>query len=187
MAGLAEADGGGRRINWRAIGWSAAAALLLLPLIAMQFNDEVAWTGADFLFAAVLIGGTGLALEGAARISRDRYYRAGVAVALAASVLLIWVNGAVGIIGDEDNPLNLLYAAVLAAALAGALIARFRPAGMARAMAGAAAVQALVSLVALTFDGAYVAMLSAAWVALWLGSAWLFRRAARGQNPPATI
>ena len=39
------------------------ALLLLLPAIALLFTDEVQWTAGDFLFAAVLLGGTGLLVE----------------------------------------------------------------------------------------------------------------------------
>ena len=44
----------------RIAGWSLAAGLLALPAVAMQFTDEVVWTGSAFLFAAIMfttIGG----------------------------------------------------------------------------------------------------------------------------------
>ena len=51
----ATANGNERtRIPWRIIGWSIPATLLLLPLVAMRFTDEVNWTFSDFVFAAVL-------------------------------------------------------------------------------------------------------------------------------------
>src|SRR4051794_13714540 len=43
------------------------AVLLLVPLVAMQVDDEVAWSVGDFVLAGVLVGGTGLLLEAAAR------------------------------------------------------------------------------------------------------------------------
>jgi hypothetical protein len=37
-------DGSGRRgSRWRLAIWGTAALILLLPLLAMQFTDEVAW------------------------------------------------------------------------------------------------------------------------------------------------
>lgn len=39
------------------------AVVLLAPLVAMQFTEEVNWTPFDFVFVAVLFGGTGLLLE----------------------------------------------------------------------------------------------------------------------------
>ena len=129
-----------RHRNWawvRPIAWGGAAALVLLPLVAMQFTREVNWTVGDFLFAAMLIGGVGLALELAVRISPNWSYRAGAALGLAAGFLLIWANGAVGYIGSEDNPYNLLFVGVVAIAFAGSLISVFRAQGMAFAMLAA--------------------------------------------------
>src|SRR5688572_17475229 len=100
--------------RWRIAAWSAAALILLLPAAAMQFTDEVSWNAADFAFAAVLIAGTGIAFELAAKRSSSTTYRVAVGLALGAAVLLIWVNAAVGVIGSEDNPANLMYGVVLA-------------------------------------------------------------------------
>jgi thiazole synthase ThiGH ThiG subunit len=57
-----------------------------------------------------------------------------VALALVAAMLLVWVNLAVGIIGSEDNPANIMYLGVHAVLILGALLALFRPQGMARAL-----------------------------------------------------
>ena len=51
---------GGRGNRWRIAGWALAISALLLPFMAMQFTREVNWTGSDFIFAAVMIGGVGL-------------------------------------------------------------------------------------------------------------------------------
>lgn len=103
----------------------------------------------DFAFAAVLLGGGGLVLELAARISGNSAYRAGFAMAVAAAVGLIWVNAAVGFLRDEDNPAKLMFAAVILTASIGAALAGFRPAGIARAMFAAAAAQLLVGAIGL--------------------------------------
>jgi hypothetical protein len=178
MAGLAETQSGWHRSPWRLGLWGVAAALLLLPAAAMQFTDEVQWTAGDFVFAGVLIGGVGLAFELAVRMTRDPFYRAGVAAALAAAFLIMWANGAVGMIGSEDNPFNLLFYGVIAVALAGAVAARFRPAGMARAMGLAAAAHALTAVIGM-FTDLRGGLVSTAFAGLWLLSAWLFGRAAR--------
>jgi hypothetical protein len=110
--------------------------------------------------------------------------------ALAGAFLLIWINGAVGIIGSEQEDANLLYGGVLGAALIGASAARFRPAGMALAMSATALAQALVPVVASTFGlssnalvwSAGVLMLTGFFVALWLLSAWLFWKGALEQT-----
>lgn len=187
MAKQAQTPDGRRTSRRRIAGWSIAAFLLLLPLVAMQFTGEVDWDETDFLFAAALIGGVGIALELTIRMTRNTAYRAAIGIALAAMFLLIWINAAVGIIGSEDNPLNLLYAGVLAVALAAAVGAGFRPNGMARAMIAAAAAQALVAVIALvagehrtpTSSMAEIVVLNGFFTGLWLGSALLFRIAAR--------
>jgi hypothetical protein len=187
MAGNTE-DGGGRRGSRRRIAaWAAAALLLLLPLVAMQFTDEVVWGVADFAFAGALLVGTGVTFELGARKTGNSAYRAAVGVALAAAFILIWVNGAVGVIGSEDNDANLMYGGVLAIGVIGALVARFKPHGMARALCATALAQALVAVIALIaglgspWSGpGEILFLNGFFVALWLTSAWLFRKAARG-------
>ena len=172
--------------RWRVAGWSLAGLLLAAPLAAMQFTDEVAWDAADFAFAAVLVGGVGLTAELVARRARSGAYRAGACVALAAAFLLIWVNAAVGIVGSEQEDANMLFGLVLAAALAGALVGRFRAPGMARAMAGTAAAQvAVAGLILATgigttgpFDRGPLIGLTCFFTAAWLLAAWLFARAA---------
>jgi hypothetical protein len=128
--------------------------------------------------------------ELATRVTRNKAYRAAVGVALAAAFILVWMNLAVGIIGNEDNPANLMYGGVLAVGIIGAVIARFQPYGMARAFVATGVAQALVAVGALIarlglpWSGpAEVLMLNGFFVALWLTSAGLFRKAAREQTP----
>ena len=173
--------------GWRIAGWGFAAALIVTPAVAMQFTSEVKWTALDFVFAAVMIGGTGLLIELAVRKSRNWAYRGGAGLALAAAFLLVWINAAVGIIGGEDNPANLIFPAIVAIAAVGTLIARGRPSGMARTMFVIAAAQALTGAAVFAFGTAStqppgpvgLLMLIEGFAAMWLGSALLFRRAAR--------
>jgi hypothetical protein len=76
--------------------WSAIGLILLAPLIAMQFTDEVSWTGSDFASAAALLVGAGALFEVASRYTRNRRGRIAVGSVLAGAVLLIWAQGAVG-------------------------------------------------------------------------------------------
>lgn len=176
------AKGGGNR--WRIAVWGGAALLLLAPLIAMQFTDEVAWTGRDFavfgVMLAVLCGGFELAV----RMSRHYAYRAAAGVALVAGFLLVWMNLAVGIIGNEENPANRMFYGVHAVGIVGALIARFRAAGMARVMVAMALAQVAVA-VAAQIGGHFVWPLTVVFAGLWLASAALFRKAARQQTAAA--
>ena len=104
MLGKAGNNSSLRKNRFRVIGWGAATIMLLLPLIAMQFTDEVDWDMSDFIIFGALLAAAGGALELATRVTSNKPYRAAVGVALAATFILIWVNGAVGIIGNEDNP-----------------------------------------------------------------------------------
>ncbi|MES2157229.1 MAG: hypothetical protein V4512_05455 [Pseudomonadota bacterium] len=63
----------------------------------MQFTRDVAWTGSDFLAAAVLLAGGGVAYEWAVRTVRRPGRRFMVIMLIAAVVLIIWAQGAVGI------------------------------------------------------------------------------------------
>jgi hypothetical protein len=180
MAKEAQSIGGRRWIPWRIVGWSIPALLLLLPLVAMRYTDEVNWTGFDFVVAAMLFGSVGLAFELIVRKSRSLAYRSGAALAIVAAFLTIWVNGAVGMIGSEGNPYNLLFGGVLAIALIGAIVARFEAAGMALAMIAAAIAQAAVAAFGLSAD-LLGAVLSMAFAAPWLLAALLFRKASGQQ------
>ena len=190
MAGNGENGGGRRGSRLRIAAWAAAALILLLPLFAMQVTDQVAWDVADFAIFGALLVGVGVTYELGARMTGNTAYRSAVGLALTAAFLLIWVNGAVGIIGDEGNDANLMYGGVLAVGIVGAIIARFQPDGLAGALFATALAQALVAVIALVAGlGApgsgpgEILILNGFFVALFVGSAWLFRRAAREQPP----
>ncbi len=172
-------NGVGQRVSRvRIAAWTAAALILLAPLIAMQFTDEVVWDVTDFVFFGLLLGGSGVALELAARKTGNAAYRTGVGLALAAAFLVIWVNGAVGIIGNESNDQNLMYYGVLAIGVIGALVARFEPQGMARAMIATAGAQVLVFAIALIAGWGFTGPITFFFLAFWVGSARLFQKAA---------
>ena len=77
--------------------WTAIGGLLLLPLVAMQFTDEVRWDGADFAAAALLLGGAGIGVELVFRMTSRRRYRAALSALILGAVGLIWADAAVGI------------------------------------------------------------------------------------------
>jgi hypothetical protein len=81
----------------RLILWGAILFLLLAPLIAMQFTDQVAWTTTDFVMAAMLLIGAGATYEVAAHHIPDAKRRIALGLALAIVVLIAWAQGAVGI------------------------------------------------------------------------------------------
>ena len=86
--------------NKRLIGIVLTVLLLLLiPLTAMQFTDEVNWTLFDFVIAAILLLGTGLSCELVLRKIKKINLRIAICVTLLAGLLLIWAELAVGIFG----------------------------------------------------------------------------------------
>jgi heme/copper-type cytochrome/quinol oxidase subunit 4 len=162
----------------RITGWSLAAGLLALPALAMQFTDDVNWTGGDFLFAAVIFGTVGGLLELAARASSNLAYRVAVAAAVVCGFLQIWINLAVGIIGNEDNSANWTYFAVVFMAAAGAIVALGDPRALMRAMLAAAGAQFLFSIIH-ALDGTPTPIIDGFFILVWVLAARLFARAAK--------
>ena len=73
--------------------------ILLIPFIAMQFTNEVQWTVADFIIAAGLLIGAGLAIEMVTRKIKNKTYKLILLVAILMIVMLIWIELAVGLFG----------------------------------------------------------------------------------------
>lgn len=73
--------------------------LLLVPLIAMQFTEDVNWSLFDFVVAGVLLLGTGLMCELVLRRVKNTGLRISICGVLLATLLLVWAELAVGIFG----------------------------------------------------------------------------------------
>lgn len=160
--------------------WGFAACLLLLPLIAMQVpGTGVDWTLSDFVIMGILLSTACGAYEVATRMNRNTMYRLGAGVAVVTGFLTVWVNLAVGMILSENNLENLVFLGVLAIAILGALIARFRARGMAVAMTAAAVAQLACAVWGAMIDRIHVGLLIAVFAGFWLASAALFRVAAQ--------
>ncbi|KAA3621704.1 MAG: hypothetical protein DWP94_09915 [Flavobacterium sp.] len=71
--------------------------ILFIPLIGMQFTENIRWGPMDFLVAAVLLFGTGLILEVIVRKVNKTYYRILIVTAIIVLFLLIWAELAVGV------------------------------------------------------------------------------------------
>ena len=175
---------------WRRAGWGIAATLLILPAVAMNFTAEVNWTVSDFLIMGLMMGCVGLGIELVLRATRNSSYRGGAGLALLTGFLVTWANGAVGIIGNEDHPANLMFFGVIAVAVAGAFMARFKAPGMARTMAVAALGQFAVPLIAIAIwappinlDLVRTLLFNCVFAGFWLISAWLFRAASATGEP----
>jgi hypothetical protein len=168
-----------RKHIWRIIGWGAAVTLILTPLVAMQFTSEVNWDETDFIVASIIFGIVGGLIELAVRVSSNWYFRFGAMFSVLAGFMVVWSNLAVGMIGNEDNPVNLWFGAVLLVAIAGALKSRY----VAAAMFAAGTLQAAIGLSAgvLGSDprgGLFTIILSS----FWYIAAALFHFAKQGKH-----
>jgi hypothetical protein len=166
----------------------AIIGLLLIPLIAMQFTSEVAWSGSDFLIMGIMLTVAGTLYEIGARMSKNTPYRVGWATAVGTGFLLTWMNLAVGIIGSENNPANQLFFGVVIIGFFGALLSMFKARGLALAALVTATAQFLVPILALMIyqpefgpgEGPGVIgvfILNSIFVGLWLVAARLFKNA----------
>ncbi len=139
MATDGQSLGSGRASRWTLIMWGGAALLLSLPFFAMQASSSgVDWSPMDFVAMGVMLAIVCGVVELAVRMSGNWSYRFAAFAAIGSAFLITWVNLAVGIVGSEHNPANMLFFAALLVGLAGAAVARFRPGGMALAMVATA-------------------------------------------------
>jgi hypothetical protein len=176
-------------VRWMLI----TAAILLVPLLAMAFQlgvpdpgqgtEGVNWGPGDFLAAAVMILGAGLLYEWAATRAGTTTHRIAVAIMAGAALLLVWINLAVGIIGEPGHPANLLYFGVLAVLVVGASIARLEPRGMSVALFATAGAQALVAVFALVAGLPATLPLDLVFIGAWIVSGLLFRQASVQASP----
>lgn len=75
------------------------AILLLIPFIAMQFTDEVAWDSSDFAIMALLLISTGLLCEIIMRNVKTTKNRIILCGVLLLVFFLVWAELAVGVFG----------------------------------------------------------------------------------------
>lgn len=75
-----------------------SAAILLVPLIAMQFTDQVKWELNDFAFAFVFFVILGLILELGVRRLSSQTLRWTVGTAVVLFFMAVWAELAVGIL-----------------------------------------------------------------------------------------
>jgi hypothetical protein len=124
------------------------------------------------------------------RMPDNRPYKFALILAIAATFLTFWVNGAVGIIGSENNDANAMYLAIILIALVGSMVVQFRPAGMAWVAGMNAIGMIVIAVLALVFDLGVtdpvwpmdVVGVTVFFVCFWAGAAWLFQAAAEQQR-----
>ena len=167
--------------------WAACGAILLIPAVGTLVSDEINWTPFDFVFAAVLLCAVGVGYELAVCATASRAYRLASLLAIVGCVVLVAGNAAVGIVGNENNPINQWFMLVPLTGLVGALWVRFRPAGMARALLAMAAAQVLASIAVFALSGVHTFVLMGVFAALWLWASRLFKKSAAEFAPAGTI
>jgi hypothetical protein len=190
-------DGGGRRRSlWKGPALVATLIVTIL-LLASHFVDGWHWPPGAFVVVGALIFGIGFTYELVTRNRHALAYRAAVGVAFAAAFLLAWGN----LVQWADvNPAAMMYFGVPIVGVIGAAVARLRPKGMAVALFATALVQTLVLAVVLMmlmtqnpevttwtppelrgFAG------NAVFAMLFVGSALLFRKAAREESVTGAV
>lgn len=123
--------------------------ILSIPLIAIQFTTEVDWSIGDFIVMGALLFGIGASYVVATRYIQNLVNRIAIAVALGSTLLLVWANLAVGLIGGGAHAGNLMYMGVIAVGVLGTIIFRFSTTGMERTMYAMAISLVLVAVIAL--------------------------------------
>ena len=116
-----------------------------------------------------------------------RAYRCAAVIAAATSLVLSWMNLAVGIAGDEESPINLCFFGLVAVTGVGALASDGRARGMARTMLCVAALQMILGVIVATgplaarepFGPLGLLALNGAFALMWALSGALFAEAAR--------
>ena len=72
--------------------------LLLIPLIAMPFSNQVDWTGSDFIIAGLLLLVAAFAIEVVLRLFTKKRNQVAIIAVLIFVFLSIWAELAVGVL-----------------------------------------------------------------------------------------
>ncbi len=171
-----------------AVAAALSIALIVIAVVVLRSDQSPADLMALAVDGAIIVG----AVVYMATNKHSKAYRWAVGLALAATFVLFWMIGAVALLGPElgRNTADLIYFGVPAVGVVGAIIARFRPLGMAWAMVAmalAVLVLPLILVAGLTPLSPNQAgeqypygllLFHAPFAALFVGSGWLFRKAA---------
>jgi hypothetical protein len=156
--------------------WSSGAAVWLCAFIANLTVEGFTWQLSDFVVWAVLISAACALADWGSR-GRSRRYQLAVLMTVATGFIMLWANLAVGLVGGEDNPLNLAFFAILAIGMAGALIYRGQARGLARTLGCMAAAQIIYGFWLYAAKDVSVIGATTVFSAVWLTAAVLFHRA----------
>ena len=79
---------------------SIVVCILLTPLIAMQFTDEVYWNLSDFIIGGILLFGFGFLIDLVFRKLKTSRHKVLIIIVLILVLILIWMELAVGLFGS---------------------------------------------------------------------------------------
>lgn len=159
----------------RMAAWGGAALLWLAPLMAMQFTEDVRWSVFDFAVFGVMLAIAASLFDLATRRGGDLARQAAFALTIGTGFLMTWANLAVGLVGSEDNPVNLMFWTPLVVAFLGGVMVRFRPRRFSLVLVITAAAQMAPAVIAATMGWGLALGPAAFFSVLWLGAAALFR------------
>lgn len=106
----------------------------------------------DVILVSTLFSGIAVAYKLLSRKKEKKTYRFAALLALATAFFVTWANLAVGVIGNEDNPINLLFFLVLVIGVIGASLSHFKPRGMSDTLIAMGSVQLLIPFIALIIN-----------------------------------
>lgn len=112
------------------------ALVLLIPILGNQFVDGWNWPVRGFVLFGTLIFSMALAFQMITRNIDATAYRLALGITLVFSFGVFWGNWVQA--ADDVNPAALAYLIVPVVGVIGAVIARFRPAGMSLALSAMA-------------------------------------------------
>lgn len=165
----------------RMLVWGGAAVLFSIPVVAQIVKAEgFLWTIGDFVTAGVAILIAATVIDLGIRKADTMPYAIASAIAVGICFLTFWANGAVGIVGNENNDANAaFYGVILFAILASAFAIALRrgaPGAMARAMVACAIAQVVAGII-VALLGYFTLIFTGFMTGMWLLSAVLYRRA----------
>lgn len=125
----------------------ATLIILLIPLVGTFTVEGWNWDAFDFVIAGIVLFTVFFMIEFLARKMRDIPSRIAAGITVIMTLLIVWVNLAVGIIGDGNNT-SACYMLVVPVGFLGLAVSRLKPKGLSVTAFCMAAIMLLVPTVA---------------------------------------
>ena len=160
--------------------------LLVIPATGNQTVEGWNWSFFDFMWAGAMIAGVQFAYHAFVTKVHNHTYKLATMLGLGATFVLLWINAAVGIAGDDDGINMIFFLGILGTLGVGSLLTKGKPRGMAKVLYAVAFMTLLIPTIALMLArvvyGIYPHMIKAyilcgIFAVLFVGSGLLFRKA----------